>query len=203
MLTSDAPEARGASGSVRTAKRRLGAWALGLVAFIPALAVAGELEPWSRPVSPALPLARLDAPALDPAALRGRPVIVHFFATWCAPCIEEMASLNALARRRDPEVTILAVNVGEVPARLRNFFKARPVDFPVLLDEDRAAMKRWQVLGLPTSFVLDRQSRPVLKTEEPLDWTSPSALHALSGLAKQGEERSETTISDNKREAIR
>ncbi len=192
-----APEFRGASGSVRGPKRRLRALAVGLVlALLPGAGKAGDLQPWSSPAPPELALTRLDAAALDLADMRGEPVIVHFFATWCGPCIEEMASLNALAQRRDPAVAILAVNVGEVPARLRSFFKARPVDFPVLLDEDRAAMKRWQVLGLPTSFVLDGQLRPAFKTEEPLDWTSPAVLRALTAVAKPGgenpsEERSE------------
>ncbi|WP_248312438.1 MULTISPECIES: TlpA disulfide reductase family protein [Bosea] len=189
VLAMVAPEFRGASGSVRGPKRRLRALAVGLVlALLPGAGKAGDLQPWSSPAPPELALTRLDAAALDLADMRGEPVIVHFFATWCGPCIEEMASLNALAQRRDPAVAILAVNVGEVPARLRSFFKARPVDFPVLLDEDRAAMKRWQVLGLPTSFVLDGQLRPAFKTEEPLDWTSPAVLRALAAVAKPGGE---------------
>ena len=143
---------------------------------------ADEFRPWPAETVPALALSQLDGPGIDLAEFRGTPVIVHFFATWCAPCIAEMASLNALAAARKGSPAILAISVGEVDARVRNFFRDRPVAFPILLDRDRSAMKTWQVEGLPTSFVLDRDLRPAFKAVEPLDWTSPSVVAALAAL---------------------
>ncbi|MGO4402811.1 TlpA family protein disulfide reductase [Bosea sp. RAF48] len=156
--------------------------------------------PWSDEAPPELALGRLDGPAIDLADLRGRPVIVHFFATWCAPCVEELASLDALAERLGTGATILAVDVGEVEARVRNFIRQRPVRFPILLDRDRAAMKRWRVEGLPSSFVLDRDLRPVSLTAEPLDWTSPPVLTALEALvgAEPGAKPDAVKTDDNR-----
>ncbi|MGO4741406.1 TlpA family protein disulfide reductase [Bosea sp. 2KB_26] len=146
---------------------------------------AEELKPWFAETAPTLVLDRLDGARIDLAELRGGPVIVHFFATWCAPCIEEMASLNALAGQQPVQLTILAVDVGEVDARVRTFFRERPVSFPILLDRDRSTMKAWHVEGLPTSFVLNRDLSPALKAEEPLDWTGPVVISALTQLSQR------------------
>ncbi|MGX1790479.1 TlpA disulfide reductase family protein [Bosea sp. NPDC055332] len=165
-----------------------------LVASAPG--AASEFKPWGIETAPVLALDQLDGPGIALAELRSSPVIVHFFATWCAPCIEEMASLNALAVRGTSSPAILAVNVGEVDARVRSFFRDRPVSFPILLDRDRATMKAWKVESLPTSFVLDRDLKPALKTEEPLDWTSPAvaaALAALPSTQSRSKQRGEET----------
>lgn len=158
---------------------------------------ASELAPWPERAAPSLVLDRLDGPAVDLATLGDRPVIVHFFATWCAPCVEEMTSLDALAARLGTGVTILAVDVGEVDARVRNFFRQRPVRFPILLDRDRAAMKRWQVEGLPTSFLLGRDLRPLSRVAEPLDWTSPPVLAAFEAAIGDGPDTKPDAMKTN------
>ncbi|MCJ8143344.1 TlpA family protein disulfide reductase [Ancylobacter sp. A5.8] len=114
------------------------------------------------------------------AALQGQVVLVHFFATWCEPCREEMAGLSRLSERFSkrpsaPAVAILAVDVGEVEIRVRRFFEKQPVPFPVLLDAERAAMKAWQVGVFPTTFLLDATHRLRLVADIPIDWDRPEA----------------------------
>ena len=110
----------------------------------------------------------------------GRTVLVHFFATWCEPCREELSSLTHLVDRPGgAPVSVVAVNVAEVPTRVRRFLDAAPVNFPVMLDSDRAVTKAWGVSILPTTFVLDRALAARLFVEGDIDWTRADVLAAL------------------------
>lgn len=148
-------------------------------------ASAAELAHWTGEPKPPLHLDSLDHGRISLDDHKGRVVLVHFFATWCEPCVEEMASLERLAVRRQREdLSILAVDVGEVDARVRTFFKRNPVSFPVLLDRDRAVIKAWQVKALPSSFILDSNLAPVLFVERDVDWDDPAVNSALDEVIK-------------------
>jgi peroxiredoxin len=113
----------------------------------------------------------------------GRVVLVHFFATWCEPCRDELASLSRLTETaRKDTLSVLAINVAEVPARLRRFLETTPVSFPVLLDADRRATKAWGVNILPTTFVLDRALVPRLFVEGDVDWMQADVRTVLERL---------------------
>lgn len=110
-------------------------------------------------------------------------MLVHFFATWCEPCVSEMASLQRLATAtRGKPLAIIAVDVAEVDLRVRAFFEKRPVDFAVLLDRDRAVSKSWDVTALPTTFVLAANLAPRFFIEGDLDWSRSDVLTTLESL---------------------
>jgi peroxiredoxin len=98
----------------------------------------------------------------------GKPLIVHFFATWCDHCREELPALVRLRERSG--ATVLAISVAENGQRVSRFFQQMPVNFPVLLDLDRAVAKSWGITTLPTTYVLDDAMRPRMMVEADYPW---------------------------------
>jgi peroxiredoxin len=144
---------------------------------------AAEFAPPDEATKPSFTLDALAGHRIDLAKQNGRVVLVHFFATWCEPCRPEMAALQRLAERfAQRPLTILAVDVGEVDARVRRFFDTLPVTFPVLLDRDKAVTKAWKVAMLPTTYVLDRTLAPRFMVEGDFDWDRPDADRQLNAL---------------------
>jgi thiol-disulfide isomerase/thioredoxin len=139
-----------------------------------------RLQVASSKAKPNFALSDLDGSPHELKQQAGRVVLVHFFATWCEPCREELSSLSQLAERPGSEPpSVLAVNVAEVPARVRRFLESAPVNFPVLLDADRGVTRAWGVSVLPTTFVLDRELLSRLFVEGDLDWTRADVLAAI------------------------
>lgn len=90
--------------------------------------------------------------------LRGRPVLVNFWASWCGPCRSEMPAMQRLYERWQPEgFTILAVNQGEPEATAVAFAQSLGLTFPLALDTDYAVSDLYAVRSLPTSFFIDRE----------------------------------------------
>jgi peroxiredoxin len=145
-----------------------------LVGIMPTRSGAGDPLAELARIDTPKPLFNLDDLNRRPVSLADRHseiVVVHFFATWCEPCREELPALNRLAERSDPaKLHVLAISVAEVDVRVRNFVEKLPVNFPVLLDRDRGVAKAWNVSALPTTFILDRTLKPRLVVERDYDW---------------------------------
>ncbi len=116
------------------------------------------------------------------AAQQGRVVLLHFFATWCEPCREELPALRRLVERSAGKpIAVLAISVGEVDARVARFMESMPVNFPVLLDRERAVAKSWDVYALPTTYVLDEalNARLVVNGDFAWDTLTPEQLRDM------------------------
>ncbi|MBW4436237.1 MAG: TlpA family protein disulfide reductase [Pleurocapsa minor GSE-CHR-MK-17-07R] len=104
-------------------------------------------------VAPELVLPGREGPPVRLSELRGMPVVINFWATWCVPCEVEMPELQALADSR-PDVRVLAVNVGEPPAQAMAWLAARGLTLDVLFDVDGQAARDFAIRGQPTTFVI-------------------------------------------------
>jgi peroxiredoxin len=128
---------------------------------------------------PAFSLPDLDGRTVTvPADLRGKAVIVHFWADWCQFCLEEMPALDALYQQyRDKGLMIIAVNVGQSADAARAYVKRVKISYPVVLDGDSRTAKQYGVLGLPRTFFLDRKGLIKYKL---LGEASPDTLKKLA-----------------------
>ena len=125
-----------------------------------ASAADAVLHPWpAGRTTPALKLADLDGKEWNLAQLRGKVVVVNFWASWCGPCVDELPVLNALARQQSGRVAVVGVNYKEPLDSIERFAGAHPFAYPVLRDRSGEMFKQWTAGVMPTTILVDRQGR--------------------------------------------
>jgi len=139
-------------------------------------------------VAPALKLQDMDEETTDLKDLKGKTVVVNFWATWCPPCRKEMASLGRLHQStQDKDVEVLAVDIGEDDDAVFAFMaELDPTpEFTVLFNEDGSLMKSWQVKGLPTTFIINPKGEVAYYAIGGRDFDDPDIIKAITDLNVQ------------------
>jgi peroxiredoxin len=148
---------------------------------------AADLKAWTGGPAPGLELRELDGRGHRLADYRGKVVLVNFWATWCAPCREEMPSMQRLRERlAGRPFVVLAVNLDEPEARIRTFLSQMKVDFTVLLDPGKKAASAWGARILPASFVIGPDGRIRYSVVGELDWSHDPVVSRISALLPAG-----------------
>ena len=111
-------------------------------------------------------------------SLRGRTVLVNFWASWCPPCHEEMPSLAALGRRLAGEgLSVIAVSIDKQPAEAQRFLGQLAIrDLAVYFDPQAHAAEDLGARGVPVSILLDAGGREIGRFPGAADWTSDEAI---------------------------
>jgi thiol-disulfide isomerase/thioredoxin len=113
------------------------------------------VETASVELAPDFVLTTLDGATVRLSDLRGRWVLVNFWATWCAPCRDEMPYLDRLAADHADHLSVLAVNLRESEATVRAFAEELDLQLSILLAPDDAMLLAYSVRGLPISVLID------------------------------------------------
>ena len=120
------------------------------------------------------------------ADYRGKVVVLNFWATWCPPCRYEMPSMERAHQKvRGENIVILAVNVGENADQIFEFTGQYPVTFPLLLDLDAAVSRKYPVIGLPTTFVIDPRGVVTHRAIGGREWDDEQLLGELRKLLRR------------------
>jgi peroxiredoxin len=109
--------------------------------------------------APDFQLQSLDGKMVTLSSLRGRPVMLNFWATWCAPCRVEMPFIQGVFEDDDwaeQGLVILAVNLGEPPSKVKSFMEDNGLSFTVLLDADQSVARDYNIRGIPTTYFIDK-----------------------------------------------
>ncbi|MDG0816357.1 TlpA disulfide reductase family protein [Bdellovibrio svalbardensis] len=95
--------------------------------------------------------------------LKGKVVIVDFWASWCEPCKEALPHYNKLYEKyKNQGVVFIGINEDDDLKERDAFLKAHPISFPVFFDKEKQMAKDFQVVALPTLFVFDKKLKPVI-----------------------------------------
>ena len=151
------------------ARLKLGAQALAvaLVAGLLALLIwkvaqGSQNEAKIGNAAPDFTLDRLDRPgSLQLSSLRGKVVVLNFWASWCQPCKLEAPDLAASAKKWSGRVVVLGVDVNDPSGDARSFMRKYGITYPIVHDNKNVTSPKYGLTGLPETFFLDRRGRIV------------------------------------------
>lgn len=117
----------------------------------------------------------------DLSKLRGRIVVLNFWASYCVPCIEELPSLLALQRQM-PNIAVVAVSIDQDPDVYQRFLVKYHVDVLTVRDEDQRVNLMYGTVQIPETYIIDRQGVLRRKFIGAQNWTNPEIVGYLSKL---------------------
>lgn len=136
--------------------------------------------------APDVTVTALNGSSVKLSDLKGKVVLLNFWATWCPPCREEIPSMMQLNRAmtgKPFQMVAVSVDEGGRPA-IEEYFRTSRNELPAYTDPGGTAAKIYGITGVPETFVIDRNGVIVKKVIGALDWNGPEAIAYLEGLMK-------------------
>ena len=109
--------------------------------------------------------------------------VVNFWATWCAPCVEEIPSLNRLKEKMSGlPFELISINYAEEKQTINDFMETVNVEFPVLIDKDGAFAKQWNVISYPSTFIIGPDGKIKYGVNSAILWDDPDLIDRIKAL---------------------
>ncbi len=133
-------------------------WCIALVVVAFAATTAHALKPGDEP--PPIRLSDQTGKEVDLEKLKGKVVVIDFWASWCGPCKQEIPVLEALHKKYESEgLVIVGVNIDNSEKKMRNFLKATPVTFRRVHDKKLQVASRYEPSTMPSSYFIGRDGK--------------------------------------------
>ena len=132
--------------------------------------------------TPAFNLVGLDGKQWDLQSLRGKVVVLNFWASWCGPCVDELPFLNDLATGSEAaagKLIVLGVNFKESAPAIQRFLSQHAFRYPIVVDKTGDHFKKWTNGVMPTTILIDRDGRPRWRVVGELNPADVDFRHAL------------------------
>lgn len=118
--------------------------------------------------------------------LKGKVVVLNFWATWCPPCVEETPALNRLQRQiASRGGVVFGVSVDEDPAAYEKFLKDQGITFPTYRDPSQKTARDYGTVMYPETYIIDRHGKIARKVIGPQQWDSPEMQAYFDALLGQ------------------
>ena len=149
---------------------------------VPERARLGEFIPASPLLpAPAISFVDLAGNTVSLSEFTGKIVLVNLWATWCAPCVREMPSLERVQSRLGDKIAVVAISEDHGGSKIVEPFidKLELKSVKIYLDPKSTVERAFKVQGLPTSFLIDREGRVLGRVEGAAEWDAPKLLRVL------------------------
>jgi peroxiredoxin len=125
----------------------------------------------------------VDSQRVSLSGLSGRVVLLNFWATWCLECRPEMPMFERLHREFSAQgLAVMGINAREGTSTIREYAKELGLTFPLILDSSGKINSTYGVIGLPTTFLIGRDGRPVALAVGPREWSGKPARALIQAL---------------------
>lgn len=158
----------------------------GIALLVWPLAAQAQFQktPWpAAQPTPALDLTDLQGQRWSTASLKGRAVVLNFWATWCPPCKEELPSLQTLHEIGGGDPVVIGINVRETASHVRRYLASTGMNFPVVLDPRAELAARFGVNAFPTTLLIAPDGQIRSRVVGEVDWAGPEAGRWIASLS--------------------